>query len=319
MKAPRRTPAERASWQHDEGGGRFAIWFIRNLGLYGGRRMARLLLWPITLYFHLRRGDERRGIRRYLERLHGRPARRAEALRVLHAFSATLLDRVFLLARGAAGFEFHVEGLEQFDTVLAQGRGLLLVGAHFGSFEVLRSLALTHASAPLHIVLDKQATPELTRLLEELAPDLAAMVIDIARGGPEATLAMADALAQGHMVGLLADRARAGERCLPAPFLGAPAPFPVTPWLLAGALDVPVMLCFAAYAGGNRYHVHFESFAERIRVRREEREADLDAVVRRYAAALEQQVRAWPDNWFNFHDFWALPPAAVDVSAGKRA
>src|SRR3546814_17985105 len=43
-------------WQsRPEGGGHFAIWLIRTIALYGGRRLGRLCLYPITLYFYLRR------------------------------------------------------------------------------------------------------------------------------------------------------------------------------------------------------------------------------------------------------------------------
>ena len=39
-----------------EAGGWFAIWLIRSIGRYGGRGVARMLLYPITLYFLVRRG-----------------------------------------------------------------------------------------------------------------------------------------------------------------------------------------------------------------------------------------------------------------------
>ena len=41
--------------QRREGGGRFALWLIRSIGRYGGRGVARACLYPITLYFLLRR------------------------------------------------------------------------------------------------------------------------------------------------------------------------------------------------------------------------------------------------------------------------
>ena len=44
------------NWQsRPEGGGRLALWLIRNIALYGGRRLGRLCLYPITVYFYLRR------------------------------------------------------------------------------------------------------------------------------------------------------------------------------------------------------------------------------------------------------------------------
>ncbi|MBW8075945.1 MAG: acyltransferase, partial [Metallibacterium scheffleri] len=93
-----------SAWQgRREGGGWFALWLIRCIGLRGGRPPARLLLYPITLYFFLRRGPERRASRAYLARVLGRPARTRDVLRHFHAFAATTLDRVFLLARGERG------------------------------------------------------------------------------------------------------------------------------------------------------------------------------------------------------------------------
>ena len=57
-------------WQNrPEGGGRFALWLIRSIALYGGRPLARVILYPITLYFYLRRGPEREASRRFLERV----------------------------------------------------------------------------------------------------------------------------------------------------------------------------------------------------------------------------------------------------------
>lgn len=308
----------KSAWQRKEGGGRFAIWLIRTIGLYGGRPLARLLLYPITLYFYCRRGHERRCIRAYLQRLQGRPGTTGQVMRVLFNFSATLLDRVFLLSRGSDKFEFETEGMDALEPLLASGRGLLLVGCHFGSFETLRSLSVEHAHAPLRMVLDKQQTPALTRLLEELAPDLSRAVIDISRGGPEATLAIDEALRQGHMVGLLGDRARAGERRMRVPFLGEAAPFPVTAWELAAVLDVPVVLCFGVYLGGNRYRMRFERFSDGIRLDRNQREAQLHAVVARYAERLEQQVRQYPYNWFNFHDFWGVDHSTASAGTETR-
>ena len=67
--------ATSAHWQtRPEGGGRFALWLIRNIALYGGRRFGRLCLYPITLYFFLRRAPERAASRQYLGRVAVRTA-----------------------------------------------------------------------------------------------------------------------------------------------------------------------------------------------------------------------------------------------------
>src|SRR5690606_36154379 len=70
---PPREPGGAGWKQRPEGGGRFAIWLIRSIALRLGRAPARLLLYPITLYFLLVRGPERRASRAYLARVLGRP------------------------------------------------------------------------------------------------------------------------------------------------------------------------------------------------------------------------------------------------------
>jgi predicted LPLAT superfamily acyltransferase len=293
-----------------EGGGRFALWLMRALALHGGRRFGRLLLYPVTLYFFLRRGAERRASRQYLTRVFGHAPGVWPMLRQFHAYAATTLDRIFLLAHGERGFHIEIAGLGELERRVGEGRGVLLVGSHQGSFEALRVLSARRPDVPLRVVLDKDKTPAMTELLEALAPAVGAAVIDAAQGGAGVVLAAAEACRQGAMVALLADRAGEHEAQREVAFLGAPAPLPVGPWLLANALQVPVLLCFGLYLGGNRYRLVFEPFAERVVIPRDRRDPALDALLARYAQRLEHYVRLAPYNWFNFHDFWQRPAAA---------
>ncbi|MDE2271630.1 MAG: acyltransferase [Xanthomonadaceae bacterium] len=287
-----------------EAGGWFAIWLIRFIGLHFGRTFARLILYPITLYFYFRRGPERRAARDYFRRLNGKPGSPLLVMRLIHAFASTILDRVFLLARGIDGFRVTTQGLDVLDRHLDAGRGVLLLGAHVGSFEVLRVLATRRPDCKVKLVMDKSKTPALTALLESLAPGLADTVIDTARGGMDIVLALSEAAGEGAMITLLGDRGRPHELMRDVPFLGADAPFPAAPWQIAALLKVPVVLCLGMYRGGNRYDLVFESLAEQVDLPRTGRHAALDAYIARYAARLEHHLRAAPCNWFNFYDFW---------------
>jgi predicted LPLAT superfamily acyltransferase len=294
-----------AHWQEQrEGGSRASIGFLVNAALRCGRGFMQLCLYPITLYYFLKRGPERRASRDYLTRLFRRPASVWQVLKHLHCFAVTMADRIYLLAHGERGFEIEVNGLEQLQQCIDQGRGVLLVGSHQGSFEVLRALSARCPEVPLRVLLDKQKTPAITELLEALAPEVGEAVIDVSQGGAAITLAVAEACRSGGMVALLADRGRAHEVLRRVDFLGQPAPFPIGPWLLASTLQVPVVLCFGVYRGGRRYALSFELFAERVEIPREARNQALDGVLRRYAQRLEHYARLEPYNWFNFYDFW---------------
>lgn len=295
--------------QRPEGGGLFAIWLIRSIGRYGGRRVARLLLYPITLYFLIRRGPEREASRQWLGRALGRPASLWDAAKHVHTFASTILDRVFLLSDGCIDlndrFDVTVHGLDQLHAHLDQGRGMLLYGSHLGSFEVLRVLARRRPEYTLRVVLDKAHNPALTQLLDALNPEVAATVIDGGQDGPGLMLAIQQAIAEGALVALLIDRAHPGGQTVPAPFFGEDAPFPTAPWLIAAALKAPVTLGFGLYRGGNRYELIFENFSDDVVIPRSERATAIPALIHRYAARLEAVARTAPYNWFNFYDFWS--------------
>ncbi|HEY7872937.1 MAG TPA: acyltransferase [Rudaea sp.] len=310
-----------AHWsERREGGGRFALWLIRSIGLHLGRPAARALLYPITLYFFFRRGPERRASRAYLTRALGRPARTREVMKHIHAYAATILDRVFLLARGASGYAIVVHGLDQLEAQIARGRGVILLGAHIGSFEALRVLAQARPELRVRMLMDRGQTPALTELLHALNPAVADMVIDAGGDANQTVLAMRDAANEGALIGVLGDRARPGEATRTADFFGAPASFPVAPHLIAAILELPVVLAFGLYRGGNRYEVFFESFGAGRAIPRAQRDARLAELVQRYAARLEYYTRLDPYNWFNFYDFWNVParadPAGCNAVSG---
>lgn len=305
--------------QRREGGGRFAIWLIRSIGRYGGRSVARACLLPITAYFLLRRKAERRDSQAYLSRVLGRSATLWDVARHIHCFAATILDRVFLLGGQLERFDVTIAGLEPLHAALDQRRGVLLLGSHLGSFEVLRVLARRRPDYVIRVVLDKGHNPAMTQLLDELNPEIAAGVIDAGQDGPSLMLEIQQAVQSGALVALLADRVHSGEHTADAPFLGSPARFPLSPWLVAAALKVPVVLGFGLYRGGNRYDLVFEAFSDGLDIPRQQRRTELASLIRRYAERLEHHARSAPFNWFNFYDFWDHPDAHAAETPVARA
>jgi predicted LPLAT superfamily acyltransferase len=313
-----------AHWkQRPEGGGYFAIWLIRTIACRGGRTVARLLLWPITLYFMLMRGPERRASRDYLARVLPQAPGLRHVARHIHTFASTILDRVFLLSGQLERFDIQVSGLDQLHAQLDRGQGALVFGSHLGSFDALRVLATRRPDIKVRVLLDKKHNAAVQQLLDALNPDLAGAIIDAGEGGPAVVLAIKAALDEGALVALLVDRAGPGEASMPAPILGDEARFPTAPWLIASTLKAPVTLAFGLYRGGNRYDLTFEAFSEGLAIPRHNRALVLQQQVQDYARRLQHHALAAPYNWFNFFDFWqnddALPAPAPsgDAAAGR--
>ena len=309
--------------QRPEGGGYFAIWLIRTIARRGGRVVARALLWPITFYFMLMRGPERRASRQYLARVLPQAPGLRHVARHIHTFAATILDRVFLLSGQLSRFDIQVSGLDALHAQLDRG-GVLVFGSHLGSFDALRVLATRRPDIKVRVLLDKKHNAAIQTLLDALNPDLADAIIDAGQDGPSIVLAIKAALEEGALVALLVDRAAPGESSLPAPFLGDEARFPTAPWLIAATLKVPVTLAFGLYQGGNRYDLAFETFSEGLSIPRHNRAVVLQQLVHDYARRLQHHALSAPYNWFNFFDFWqnddatpAAPHPPGNPAAGR--
>ncbi len=290
------------SWSRERERG--SAWLLRVMFLitFGiGWQAGRALLLPITAWFLATSPRGRAASREYLGRVLGREASAWDVARHFYTFACAILDRLFLVTGRTRRFRIAVSGLEHVQAVLASGQGCVLLGAHLGSFEVLRALAAS-APVPVRPLMFRRNAGALTWALDRLDPSMREAIIEI--GDAASLLRAREAVERGEIVALLADRAPDGQRRVEAPFLGRPALFPAGPFILAATLGVPTVLFHAVRTGPRCYHVEFEPFADRVVLGRPSREADLRAWATRYAAALEQACLAHPYNWFNFFPFW---------------
>jgi hypothetical protein len=270
--------------------------FIAGVALRVGRPAAARMLPVICAYFMVFSRHARRASREYLTRALGRPAGWRDMYRQFRCFATTILDRVLWLAGRTSEYDIQMRGVEAIDAAMAGGQGCLMVGAHFGSFELLRTLATTRPGLQVRALMHSHNDRKLAGTLSRRASVRVDPVIELGR--PETMLEVRAALAGGANVALLADRSPVTGDMVACPFLGAPAKFPRGPFKLAAVLGVPIVLFRATWHGGRRYRIVFEPFG---RVQGDE----VDPAVLRYAAWLEAACRESPENWFNFYDFWA--------------
>jgi predicted LPLAT superfamily acyltransferase len=273
------------------------------LALRLGRRATRaLLLVPIALYFFVLSPRERDASRNFLRRALGREPRRADLFRHFVTFATTILDRIYLLNGQYGRYDVRVFGEHVPEEMAARGEGCLLLGAHLGSFEILRFRGREAGDVRVSLVMYEENARQLNAILDAIAPSRRMPVIPL--GKIESMLKVQDALARGEFVGLLADRSIEGEGTDACPFLGSEAKFPKGPFRLAVMLKRPVVLMFGLYRGGNRYDIHFEELIDLRDAARPQRQALIAEARKRYVERLEHYARLAPYNWFNFYDFW---------------
>ena len=112
------------------------------------------------------------------------------------------------------------------------------------------------------------------------------------------------ALSDGEMVCMTADRALGSNKSLTFNFLGRPANFPIGPFAVAASEGVTVLGIFVMKESMRTYHVEVRP----LRLTEEEqhlpRRKQIEAYAQHYVALLEEMVRKYPDQWFNYYNFW---------------
>lgn len=279
---------------------RLILWIARRMG----RPVARLLLYPIVGYFLLTGGVAKKSSRDFLRRVLDREPRWTDHAKHFHAFASVMLDRMLILSGNPMKLDLRMQQPPEVAKAMRSGHGCLLLLAHLGSFEMLRARAAAEPDLRIRILMDMQSNRMFSTLIQQLDPVFARSIIDASQRGPAVALALKDALAEGAVVGTMADRARDDERSVKVEFLGDTALLPAGPWIFASSLNVPVILAFSLYRGGNRYDVEFELISEKIELPRATREQALEKHAQYYADRLAHYARKAPYNWFNFYDYW---------------
>jgi predicted LPLAT superfamily acyltransferase len=272
------------------------------IAVHIGRSAARLLLYPVTLYFVITAHAARWVSYEYLKHVRGGSARWWRVFRHFHWFAATILDRVYLLRGEFDRFDVTVHGKQIVQRQLETAKGSILLGSHLGSFEVLRALGVMQRKFPLKVLMDTVHNQNITRFFDALNPKIAGTVI--APDRPDTLIRVKESLDTGCFVGMLGDRVFGGDKTTRCQFLGMPATFPAGPIILAAMMRCPVILFFGLYRGGNHYEIYFEHFADVIVLDRHRRAEETQLWMQRYAERLEHYAHLAPYNWFNFYPFW---------------
>jgi len=279
---------------------RLLVWF----SLLFGRNFARLLLYPISLYFMLAATQARRASRQYLQKALGRSVRWLDIFRHFLSFATVSLDRIYFLNEKIQFFVTTIENENLLHQIMQQHQGVFLFGAHMGSFEAMRALGRKHTDYSLALLMYQNNAQKIGQVLAAINPKLQQEIIPL--GEVDSMIQVHDALQRGTMIGILADRALQQTHLKKQRFLGDNAAFSENAFRLAAMLHKPVLLVMGLYLGGNAYKLVFEEVYDFSKVQ-ENRAQAVAAAQKKYVDLLAKYCQQYPYNWFNFYDFWHTP------------
>ena len=315
------TPSGGAEWQQrPERSSLFMLRLMTWLSLRLGRGASRVVLYVIAAYFLAFAPTARRMSRDYLRRVLQLAAPAAVGWRHLFrhflCFASVIHDRIYLLNGRFELFDIRVHNQDLIDKVVADGQGVFLLGAHLGSFEVLRAIGRQQPGLRVAMAMYEENARKINAALGAINPEAQQDIV--ALGHIDSMIQVHELLGQGTVVGMLGDRSLGQDDTRAFDFLGDPAELPLGPFRMAAILRRPVLFMTGLYRGGNRYDIHFEALADFSKVPPRGRTLAVQAAMARYAALLAYYCRSAPYNWFNFFDFWHAPQPRPSRSPEKN-
>ncbi len=287
------------------------LWFPATLAV--ARNVPRAISYPLARwfggsYFRLR-PKYLNAVRSNLSVILGQPETSDPVVRtsdeMVRGHASAWIDFLHFATRPPKESSRLVEGVVGFSGIgegRTRGKGVLLLAAHLGNWEV-GGFMLAEVKQPIHVVLVPDIFPGVERARRRLHERAGVTEIRVGKSFVPA-LAVLRALDANAIVAMQGDR-DFDNTGLPVPFFGREAYFPRGPFRVAMATGATVLPAFIIRVPDGRYRAIVE---EPLTIeQRGDRDASLRSNIERYVAILERYVRAYPEQWYCFYPFWDDP------------
>jgi predicted LPLAT superfamily acyltransferase len=211
-----------------------------------------------------------------------------------------LIDKTAASAGLYDKFTFVFDEPDDVKEILAGESGALIVGAHFGNWEVGAPYFGKYGKKMNVVMMDVEYR-NIKSILERQNKLSAFSVIPVADDSLDHVFMIRDAIARGEYVAMQGDRLTPNGKSAQAVFLGEPALFPLGPFVLASRTEAPVIFYYAIREGFKKYKFVFRLFKPDEFSRR--RGGEL-IILNSYVNELESVVKSAPEQWYNFYKFW---------------
>lgn len=287
----------------------FLAWATRNIPHY----LEPLLMVWWTLFFFVLWTPGRRAVLRNLTVISppaGLLTMEYRAYRVFFNFASTFNDTMHFSLHGAS-FDWHLEGLENFERLQHEERAIVLT-AHMGNYDlgsylfakrIAKRIVIVRAAEP------DEASDRDSRTHRERVQNLLG-TIQYVEPTTDLAIELVSALQNNSIVAIQGDRVIEGVASRPVHFFGKMRPFPAGPFALALVTAAPLYPLFVVRQRRRHYRV---IAAPPITVQRtgRDRDRDIDAAMTLWAARLEELLRKEFEQWFTFFPYFQEQDAAA--------
>jgi predicted LPLAT superfamily acyltransferase len=292
-----------SSWEGKSKGNKLGYSIFIGTLRYGGVLPAYVLLRFVAAYYFLFSYSSSRPIFQYFRSRvgYGWWHSLISLYRNYYVFGQVLIDKVVVMSGVKNKFTFEFDGEHYLREITTAGKGGIMLSAHLGNWEVAGHL-FRRLETRINIVMFDGEHERIKKYLSSVTGERNVNIIVI-KDDLSHIYAINDALSNQELVCMHADRFLEGNKTVTVPFMGAEARFPAGPFLLASTFRVPVSLVFAFKETNKHYHL----YATPPREYHGRRRQGVENAVQDFVQELEVMVKKYPEQWFNYYDFWATP------------
>lgn len=211
-------------------------------------------------------------------------------------FSQVILDRFYMFSGGK--FYMEVENYHLYQELADGEPGFMILSAHVGCYE-LAGYTLVATKKRFNALAFGEEAEAIVENRERLFKNTNIRIIPV-KDDLSHLFALNEALDNGESVSFPSDRLLGKQRTVECEFLGASALFPMGPFALAAQRDLPVLTVNVMKTSAKSYKV----YVNRLQKEGETRQERINAYVRQYVGHLEEVLRLYPEQWFNYYEFW---------------
>jgi len=227
------------------------------------------------------------------------------ALLTYRSYARDTIDFIRSLSMARAQLEPMVAQLEtvRFEELLSEQRGVILVGGHFGNWELGGVALRTLRGYPLTVVGRPEPSPVVAQFRRRMRESLGIETIEIGRM-LETALHIRRVLATNGIVAMLLDRHLGRDR-VDVTFFNRRTSFLRSPAMMAYLSGAALLPSFMIRQPDGRF---LGVCGDPIRVD-STRPADesVQLATQGFAVELERQIRANPHLWYQFYRYWDSP------------
>jgi len=264
---------------------------------------------PFTFFwgglFYLLSSASRRGIRANLRIVTGRDSVEPLVFSSFVRYAQNWCDVMLMMRSDAEKLQAMIGRRTSgapLDDALAAGTGAILVSPHLGNWE-LGGLGLADQGYRLNVLTFREPDEKVNRLRETVRSRRGINFIYVDRddASPLAVIEAVNALRRNEVLVLLGDR-DGSSHTVSVDFFGRRTDIPVGPAYLSLASGAPVIPVFVPIEG-DKYATIMEKPIF-FRGGHGEHSRAISEGMSQLASVFERYIGKYPDQWYNFFDFW---------------